>query len=169
MRTSITTLALLATSLASAADVAAGARARSPSTSAPPGAATDQRVRVAWDTPARTPGCFFFSGPGALGRDTHLGEWAGYRERDGAVTLDFGDGAVFTGRRSGDQVQLARRGTYRFGGRWTTTERLTLRVVDGDLRGAYHYDECSDGAAACPGTCHIDAGVAVLLRARPSP
>ena len=126
-----------------------------------------QAVRVRWATPARTRTCFFFSGPGDLGRDDHLGARAQLTWRGSRVTLDFG-GPRFTGTVRGDAVTLERRSTHEFGRPWQVTERIVGRLGDvtrggrtcRGLRAHYRYEECPVGGD-CPGDCTIDADLTV--------
>lgn len=116
---------------------------------------------VRWSEIVSSPGCFFFSGPGALGRDQQLGESATFAIGEGRASLDFGSGVVFAGPRTGDRITLARRATHDFSGKWVTAETITLELAPaGGWIGRYHYDEHAPSDPT-PGTCHIDASVLV--------
>lgn len=111
------------------------------------------RVAVEWTGVRATPGCFFFSGPGRLGRDDQLGTSACV-EATGPVRVDFGS-AVFTGSTG----RATRRSPHTFHGNWLALESLDgTFVADGSFSGTYRYEECERGKA-CPGRCRIDASV----------
>lgn len=121
---------------------------------------TDYGVRWS-EVQTETPGCFFFSGPGELGRDTQLGDGAAFAIGERRARLDFGSGAVFEGERVGERIMLERSSTHDFDGKWTVRETLTLDLAPaGGWVGRYHYDEYPPGESS-PGTCHIDASVLV--------
>lgn len=118
---------------------------------------------VRWsDVATVTSTCFFFSGPGELGRNTSLGEQATFAVGDHRARLGFGADVVFDGPRAGDRITLSRVSTHDYdGGKWTVRETITLELAPaGGWAGRYHYDEYEPGAAT-PGTCHIDASVLV--------
>ena len=111
-------------------------------------------VAVTWTISDATSGCFFFSGPGRLGRDNALGSRACVTPGARPV-VSFGS-AVFRGSASG----LRRRSTHQHGGPWTVTEALDGGLSgDGRFDGEYRYSECQAGAV-CPGRCRIQATVA---------
>lgn len=110
-------------------------------------------VAVKWTVSEATPGCFFFSGPGTLGRNDALGTRAcvtpGPHPR-----VAFGS-AVFKGSSSG----IRRRSTHEYGGPWTAEEELSGALSgDGRFEGSYTYAECQQGQP-CPGRCRIRATV----------
>ena len=113
-------------------------------------------VEVEWQVTHRTPGCFFFSGPGTLGRDTQLGTSAclGLGTR---ATATFGR-ALFVGT-TGNQARLTRTSRHTFRGQWVATEVLsgTLGPL-GRFAGQYRYSECKTGES-CPGQCRLAAQV----------
>ena len=130
----------------------------------------EQAVRVAWGPAESTSGCFFFSGPGELGRDDHLGSagrlsWTGDR-----MALSFGS-LRFDGSGRDGAFTLTRRSEHSFGGGWRVTERIQLTRSEvrrggqrcATLRGRYTYQECQAGGA-CPGHCQITASLQVLAR-----
>jgi len=118
---------------------------------------------VLWsDIATQTSGCFFFSGPGELGRNTPLDETAGFAIGDTRASLDFGANVVFEGPRAADRVTLSRTSSHDYSdGKWTVRETITLDLAPaGGWIGRYHYDEYEPGASD-PGECHIDASVLV--------
>lgn len=169
---------LLASLLALVALACGGAPVRVESAAPAPGAGApsdngngravrlDVPVAVRWGAPQTTPGCFFFSGPGELGRDDHLGEAARLVASDRDVRLAFDTGPELAGgaplgRSTPDVTVLGRASHHEFGGRWTVRESLTLtRVDEQTFRGTYHYDEIAPDSAV-PGECHIDVAVVV--------
>jgi hypothetical protein len=138
-----------------------GAGAETPAAEALP-QGMDYGVR--WtEVQTETPGCFFFSGPGELGRDTQLGEAAAFAIGERRARLDFGGGAVFEGERAGEGITLERSSTHDFDGKWTVRETIRLHLAPaGGWIGRYHYDEYSPGESS-PSTCHIDANVLLGL------
>ncbi|MFK7991294.1 MAG: hypothetical protein AB8I08_35085 [Sandaracinaceae bacterium] len=128
----------------------------------------NQAVNVHWSAiRTRRPGCFFFSGPGELGRDDPLGTSASLEWGARRVALRFG-AVTFEGRRAGSTVTLARQSTHAFAGDWRVTERIhgDLAQVGPECRGlrlTYAYEECHVGDP-CPGSCHIDAVLTVAAR-----
>ena len=121
----------------------------------------DTEVRVQFAPPRTTDGCWFFSGPGALGRDDQLGATARWSREGARVKLRFA-GAEFAGDVEGARVRLRRVSRHES---WQVTETIEGELSGGcpSLHARYHYDECEDGGA-CPGTCHIDATVGVSSR-----
>ncbi len=121
---------------------------------------------IEWTNSTGTNGCFFFSGPGQYGRDDHLGERAQWTESGSTVTLDFGNGVVFAGQRSGDTFALRRTSSHTFGSTWTTDEMLMLTASGhDDFNGSYSYAECDTAdPATCPGHCVITSHVHVHVR-----
>ena len=110
-------------------------------------------VAVTWAVSEATPGCFFFSGPGRLGRNDSLGSRACVTPGPRPV-ISFGS-AVFHGSPRGIQ----RRSTHVHGGPWTVDEALSGGLSgDGRFEGAYQYTECQQGSP-CPGHCRIRATV----------
>lgn len=113
-------------------------------------------VRVAFREVVSSPGCFFFSGPGELGRDDQLGERAdlsGARLRfsptiEFARTTELGDGTSVWGREA----------VHEYGGPWRSRETITLMRSGAGWVGRYRYQELSPGATT-PGTCTIEARV----------
>jgi len=125
-------------------------------------------VDAAWGRPTSTNSCFFFSGPYDLGRDDHLGGGARYERNGDRVVVRFGD-LAFTGRVSGDRVELRRVSNHEFGSTWTVTEVIDARFVESNgctiLRGTYRYNECDTSRPqSCPGTCTISAPVTFTAR-----
>jgi hypothetical protein len=133
----------------------------------PPAGMRDERDerngRVVWDEPVHPEGCFFFSGPGALGRDTKLGARARWKRDGSNVRLDLGRDAVFRGTLTQGRLALSRRADYRFQTRWSVTETIEGAVVGAQIQGDYHYEECESGAEQCPGRCTIAAHVVIAL------
>lgn len=123
-------------------------------------------VRVRWASITRTQSCWFFSGPGDLGRDDHLGESAQWSRTGDRVTLRLG-GAAFEGTIAGARVSLRRVSRHAEGAGWIVTETIegTLDTVGesacATLVGRYHYDECDSAGGACPGHCHIDSAITI--------
>jgi len=119
-----------------------------------------QTLPIVWKGGTHTDGCFFFSGPADLGRDTHLGRSAVMTVRGSAATLDFGGGTIFRGTLRGDRVVLVRHGTYQYGSPWRTTETISGTYSGNTLHATYGYEECDTGALeSCPGQCRIRAGL----------
>jgi hypothetical protein len=123
--------------------------ASSGSESAAPGA-----VQLAFsDVTVDNPACFYFSGPGTLGRDDQL---------SGPVTLvddtlQFAGGQQFQREADGSFVRTS---TYEFEGTWTTRERITLSPTSEGFSGDYRYDEFAPDSS--PSGCGINARVTVL-------
>ncbi len=118
---------------------------------------------VGWsDIATVTSTCFFFSGPGELGRNTRLDETAAFAIGETRARLDFGADVIFAGPREGDRIMLSRTSSHDYGDdKWTVRETITLDLAPaGGWIGRYHYDEFEPGSAT-PGTCHIDATVLV--------
>lgn len=110
-------------------------------------------VAVSWTVSEATPGCFFFSGPGRLGRSSTLGNRACVTPSPHPI-IAFG-AAVFKGSARG----IRRRSHHQHGGAWTVDEELSGGLSgDGRFEGEYRYTECQKGAA-CPGVCRIRATV----------
>jgi hypothetical protein len=149
----------------------AALRARALPTSAPPVAAPPSAppgpqvmpVAVTWRVTSNTPSCFFFSGPGGLGRRDQLGTVAQWAATGPNVSLTFQGGQSFVGTRSGPQVSLSRRSTHSFSGTWVVDETI-LGSFDGNtFVGAYQYRECQPGNARnCPTNCTIQAQVSAV-------
>ncbi len=95
--------------------------------------------------------CFYFSGPGTLGRDNQLGDSATY---DGS-SLRFAGDLVFIQDSSGALVRVA---NHEYEGTWMTRETITLSPQADHFMGTYHYDEFGDGGTT-PSQCHIDARI----------
>jgi hypothetical protein len=95
--------------------------------------------------------CFYFSGPGDLGRNNQLGNSATY---DGS-SLRFAGDLVFVLDSSGALVRVA---NHEYEGTWMSRETITLSPAGGGFVGSYHYDEF-EGGSTTPGACHIDAQV----------
>ncbi|MBA2544218.1 MAG: hypothetical protein H0V17_31530 [Deltaproteobacteria bacterium] len=122
---------------------------------------TPKRLRVEWSNVKTTaPGCFFFSGP--KGRDIQLTGTATVERSGTEVAIVFSQ-ATFRGELTDGGFVVTRRGTHDFDGPWTVKETIRGRFVDGAVLSRYHYEECQDGADACPGECMIDGD----LRLRP--
>jgi hypothetical protein len=149
------------------------APAASPCPDAPAAGARD--VTVAWSDVRASQSCFFFSGPGALGRNDRLGGRARLDLRDGRAVLDFGGGVRFTGS-AGERVTLARTSEHDFQGTWRVTERITgtwqagvERHLDTPCTEAprvaaaqYSYAECDTAnPSSCPGPCTITATLTI--------
>lgn len=120
-------------------------------------------VHVGWSGITRSPTCWFFSGPGDLGRDDHLGDTAEWSRNADRVTLRFGP-VVFGGTIAGDRVSLRRVSDHASGAGWRVTETIegTLaREGCPRLIARYHYDECETSVGPCPGQCHIDAAIVI--------
>lgn len=133
-------------------------------------------VAVAWSSVSKSDGCFFFSGPGDLGRDTKLGDRA--RWRGGApASLDFG-AAKF----EGPAGALVRRTRHDFNGPWSAAETISgawkqpaplAQTLDRAalpcprFEGSYRYEECEERPGGeCPGRCRIDAHLALSALSR---
>lgn len=100
---------------------------------------------------ADTANCFYFSGPGDLGRNNQLGDSATY---DGS-SLRFAGDLVFIQDSSGALVRVA---NHEYEGTWMTRETITLSPQADHFMGTYHYDEFGDGGTT-PSQCHIDARI----------
>ena len=131
----------------------------------PPVRSEPRPVVVAWSGIQRNPGCFYFSGPGALGRDDQLGEQARWSETDeGEVLLDFGERIQFRGVRVGPRVFLSRRSAHDFGNKWRIDEQLEGEIIGDTFEARYAYQECdTSGTEGCPGRCIIEARVTVTI------
>jgi hypothetical protein len=127
-------------------------------------------VAVTWTNVSSSSGCFFFSGPGKLGRDTQLGALARWEENGAQVALAFG-AARFVGDGRGAPLRLQRSAVHDFNGAWRITETVVGKWVEPpalaqtlsqarcpEFEGTYAYQECNQGnAAECPGRCVINA------------
>ena len=137
-----------------------------PTTEAPPPSSVPKGpLRIAWANVTGTDGCFFFSGPD--GRDDRLvGEVvvqaaAEAAAREGTPLLLRIGTARFEGSLVGGTLELVRRSTHEFDGRWEVHETMRGRMRDGELRATYRYEECQVGAAACPDRCTLTADVVI--------
>ena len=145
----------------------------------PPPAAPPPRVPAAaparptsldavWSGIRTTPGCFFFSGPENLGRDTHLGADAAMVWEGDRVTLFFPpEAADFEGALDPEagRLRVERRAGYDFDAKWEVREVIEGVWAGGGFDGTYHYEECTMAAfTPCAGKCTIDARL--VLRAR---
>jgi hypothetical protein len=124
--------------------------------------APSQSMRASWSRIRRSPGCWFFSGPGDLGRDDHLGSSAHWARNGERVELRFGS-LSFTGTITGNRVIVRRESTHQSGSQWRVTETIQGSFTPPDdsncaFVARYHYDECQQGGE-CPGSCHIDATI----------
>lgn len=122
---------------------------------------TSGPVQVRWASIRRTDGCWFFSGPGELGRDDRLGTTAAWTRTGDQVSLRFG-AVRFEGTIAGDRVTLRRVSEHASGRGWRVTETIEGTLTGGacpTLTARYHYDECEIGSASCPGQCHLDAAI----------
>jgi hypothetical protein len=159
---------------------AAPASAASHATSAPtisvtplcPFGSGNRALRVSWTHVVKSASCFFFSGPGDIGRDTKLGNAARWESNGDTVALVFGP-ARFSGSAGREPLTLVRTQRYDFHGPWRTTETIvgqwaspsplaqTLAVGQcPEFRGTYVYQECNlQNSAECPGPCRISADV----------
>jgi hypothetical protein len=113
---------------------------------------------VTWGSTTSSTACFFFSGPGALGRDDMLGASATWTSGEARTMFDFGSGVRFFGT---TPSELTRRTCHDFGGVWHVTERFALVPSPSGWMGRYSYEECQVGVGPCPGRCRIDADVAI--------
>jgi hypothetical protein len=123
--------------------------------------ATRPGGNVTWSRVRASPGCWFFSGPGHLGRDDHLGWLASVDAGARRVEVRFGPHA-FRGPRV-PELALVRETNPRHLGPWTVTETLDGKLTaDGGFSGTYTYRECDrSGAEGCPNRCVIRAGVGI--------
>lgn len=122
-------------------------------------------VAVEWGRSTSVSSCFYFSGPGDLGRDDHLGARAAFLRSGDRITLSFG-GLLFEGRIRGDRVTLERISEHDFDGPWKVTETIDATLGASEdcvvLRGTYRYAECDTSpGASCPGPCSISAPLSV--------
>jgi len=126
-----------------------------------------QTVSVAWGRIYQSPGCFFFSGPGTLGRDDQLGTSATLTNTPQHIELRFG-AAAFSGQRSGERFSLTRRSRHEFSGVWVVDEFIDGRfeqIRRGEqtcrgVRAHYRYRECS-GDGPCREGCTISGELSV--------
>jgi hypothetical protein len=120
-------------------------------------------VAVAWQVTSSTPSCFFFSGPGNLGRQDHLGNAAQWAASGPSVSLSFAGGLTFVGTRSGPQISLSRRSTHTYSGSWIVDETIVGSFTGNTFVGTYSYAECEAGNARnCPTNCTIRAQVSAV-------
>ena len=122
-------------------------------------------VAVDWGRSTSIGSCFYFSGPGDLGRDDDLGARAAYLRSANRIALSF-EGLLFEGELSGDQVVLERVSEHDYDGTWKVTETITATLGKTDdcvvLRGTYGYAECDTNRPVnCPGPCTISAPIEV--------
>jgi hypothetical protein len=136
-----------------------------------------RELAVTWTNVSRTGGCFFFSGPVGLGRDTQLGDHARWEQSGTSAALVFGT-ARFVGDPSRKPIVLARGARHDFNGPWRITETivggwtkpapLAQTIMQGDcpeFEGTYGYQECNEGnPAECPGRCVISAKISLKNR-----
>lgn len=115
-----------------------------------------------WTNIQSTPGCFFFSGPGELGRDVSLGEQAEWVHDPAMLVLSFGDRVLFIGDSGRSPVVLMRHDTGVYGGKWQVVETLVGDLQQGLFRGRYQYHECEEGECRRGfDRCEITADVVV--------
>jgi hypothetical protein len=145
-----------------------------------PDVAGPRELSVTWSKVSRAGGCFFFSGPVGLGRDTQLGDHARWEQTGTSAALVFGP-ARFVGDTSRKPVVLARSALHDFHGPWRITETivgswtkpapLAQTIMQGEcpeFEGTYAYQECNEGnAAECPGRCTISAQIRLSNRQSP--
>lgn len=110
--------------------------------------------RVEWRVEQVTDGCFFFSGPGVLGRDEQLGHDALLTDTHRTVrSLSFG-GEAFVGSMAGATLALSRQTVHEG---WTVIEDFELTPAPGlGFVGRYRYREIPPGGRV-PGPCTIAA------------
>ena len=122
-------------------------------------------ARVTWtEVKPKPPTCFFFSGPGALGRDDPLGDAAAWETTPGGrALLAFRGGPTFRGSVEGARVDLRRRSHHEYNGPWTAEEVLTGDLGGGALELDYAYEECQGDASPCTGQCSLRAHARVEL------
>ncbi len=120
-------------------------------------------VSVAWSDVHSSGSCFFFSGPGDLGRDDHLGASASLTLEPPNAELVFEGDLRFVGPVWGGTLAASRESPHEYGGTWTTRETLRLSASGDAWVGTYHYDEL-DPSTRAPSSCHIDAAVVVVPR-----
>ena len=120
-------------------------------------------------------GCWFFSGPGQLGRDRQLGSAVVVERSADRLAVAF-DGARFEGALGpdGTVVLLRESGGVDGVSAWRTRETLTGRFSNETLVADYGYRECQfDGQGGCPevsrGDCRIHAAVTVTPTPTPAP
>jgi hypothetical protein len=116
----------------------------------------DPQPNVVWADVVATEGCFFFSGPQQLGRDTDLGSMASFTADRTALSF----GSV---RFTGDEGTYTRTQTHRFGGPWVIEETIAGHWEEGVFVGVYAYRE-REATATAWGRCRIDARLAVKPR-----
>ena len=121
---------------------------------------------ASWREIESTPGCWFFSGPGALGRDHHLGHRAVVDNDDGHLVVSFGDAAFPGDVDASGHVTLARDDDGKDGTEsWRTHEEIDGTVVGDTFVGRYDYAECKfdvDGACIKNGSdCHISSALTI--------
>jgi len=131
---------------------------------------TGTPVGVFWSDIETASGCFFFCGPGDVGRDVKLGKRA-HLKRDGDyLTLEFEKKIRFRGRVGDDnKVRLERQSAHDYGGTWQILQMIEGTFTDGAMSGTYSYSECdTTRKQGCPGRCTIEAHVEVAPAERPS-
>ena len=122
-------------------------------------------VAVDWGRSTTIASCFYFSGPGELGRDDHLGPRAAFLRSGDRIALSFG-GLLFEGQVRGDRVTLERISEHDYDGPWRVTETIDATLGGRDdclvLRGTYRYAECDTARPTnCPGPCSISTPMSV--------
>lgn len=134
-----------------------------PAPAAPSLAPQSTPIAVVWQVTSSTPSCFFFSGPGNLGRRDHLGTSAQWVASGPTVTLTFAGGLTFVGTRAGPQITLARRSTHSYSGTWIVDESIVGTFNGATFVGAYSYAECEAGNPRnCPTSCAIRAQISAV-------
>lgn len=148
-----------------------------PSVAAPPepepgefATATGIGATATWTAIRATPGCFFFAGPGELGRDDPYGDGAEIVVREGFLAIGFSEATFFEGPEREGSFLLRRTATYDHGGAWRVKESLEGVIVDGAYAAIYRYEECDlargDDGEGCPGPCTIEAAVRIVPESR---
>lgn len=121
-------------------------------------------VVVTWTNITSSPTCFFFSGPGLLGRNDHLGSEATWRDDGGNLTLDFGENVLFRGTRAGANVTLLRRSSQDYGSKWDIEEQISGTISGALLTASYEYHECNTtNPSECPSECEITAQLTITI------
>jgi hypothetical protein len=124
-------------------------------------------VRLGWESTTSTGGCFFFAGPGDLGRDDSYGT-SGRLGRTGERAWLVIGGFRFEGTLASGRLALSRRSDHDFSGTWRVDETIGGEVptasggVCPPIRMRYVYHECDTAnPSGCPGRCTIESTIVV--------
>ncbi|MCS6797852.1 MAG: hypothetical protein NZ898_04880 [Myxococcota bacterium] len=125
-------------------------------------------VGLTWTQIQRAPTCWFFAGPGDIGRDDRYGNVGVLGRQGDRAWLDIG-AYRFEGRIERDFITLSRTSVHDYEGEWRVDETLTGRIPPRGpcrpLSVRYTYTECAPpGQGDCPNHCRLSATLRVASR-----